>query len=315
MLFPANHDQLAAHLSTLITTTRPKNIPAALVKSPGLSSKLLLLSSNSRLSSSRTFCGLRFQSLTLFAMPLKVWIMFDLDNTLIDTEYLAFNCVAAVANRVLESKGITEKYTSDKLIGEPDFFGQAWKTMLNKLAEKHGFEITDQERKAWRQWEEEAVIAAVQKHGKPTKGVVEVLDKLTEEKKYRLAIVSSSSLPRMLACLDGVGLRKYFEDAHIFSASTSLPVPSAKPAPDVYEFALKTVGAAADQAVAVEDSLGGATASVGAGIDTIGYVGCMNMPMFQMQLEYDFPEKGAKATMTHWGQFFEILAKIEAGEE
>lgn len=243
----------------------------------------------------------------------KKWIMFDLDNTLIDTELLAFECAAPVANRILEVKGITERYTTTKLLSE--WFGQPWKVMLQELAAKHEFTISDEERKTWAKWEEDLIIAAVQREGQPTQGVEAVIEALLDNPNYRIAIVSSSSLRRMYGCLDGTGMRKYFDDRHIFSAHTSLETPTPKPAPAVYKFALESLGITADEALAIEDSRGGAIAAVGAGIDAIGYVGCINIPMMQAQLISDFEAVGAKATMRHWQEFFGLLAEIEKEDD
>ena len=55
-----------------------------------------------------------------------------------------------------------------------------------------------------------------------------------------------------------------------FSAEDSLPVPTSKPDPAIYAYALHALGLRADQALAVEDSPTGATAAVAAGIPTVG---------------------------------------------
>src|SRR5206468_7348800 len=52
--------------------------------------------------------------------------------------------------------------------------------------------------------------------------------------RYRLAVVSSSATPRLLACLDVAGLAPYLPAEAVFSAEDSLPTPTGKPAPDVY---------------------------------------------------------------------------------
>lgn len=43
----------------------------------------------------------------------------------------------------------------------------------------------------------------------------------------------------------------------------------------LYEFALESLGIASDEALAIEGSLGGAEATLVAGTDTIGYLGCI----------------------------------------
>lgn len=197
-----------------------------------------------------------------------------------------------------------------KLLSE--YFGQPWKKMLRGVLETHKVEATDDEFKMWAKWEEEAIVEGVKKEGKPTRGVEDVIKKIKEDNKYGLAIVSSSTLTRINGCLEGVGFGHYFDPRHIFSANTSLPVPTPKPASDIYEFALESLGIEASEALAVEDSLGGVLAATGAGIDTIGYLGCSNMPIHQAQLANDMDEQGTKATMLEWSEFFGELAKVEA---
>lgn len=244
------------------------------------------------------------------APQVKKWLLFDLDNTVIDTEQLAFECAVNVCNRVLESKGVDEEYTTMKLLSQ--WFGQPWKAMLRSVLKTHEVSFTEDEFKMWGKWEEAAVIEAVKKEGKPTRGVEDVIKKIKQDKNYGLAIVSSSTLTRIRGCLEGVNFQDYVDDRYIFSANSSLPVPNPKPAPEIYEFALESLGITAGEALAVEDSLGGLMAATGAGIDTIGYLGCSNMAVHQAQLAHDMAEGGAKATMLEWTEFFELLAKIEA---
>lgn len=40
-------------------------------------------------------------------------------------------------------------------------------------------------------------------------------------------------------------------------------------------------------------------AATAAGVDTIGYLGCINMPMIQSPIARDFDKVGAKAAMRH----------------
>jgi HAD superfamily hydrolase (TIGR01509 family) len=246
--------------------------------------------------------------LTTFVQA-KEWIFFDLDNTIIDTETLAFYAAVPVCNRILKSKDIEETYKFDKLLSS--WLGQTFKSMIVALAERHNFSFTPEERKEWALWEEDAIIEAVSKHGKATKGVTDVLEKLVTEDKYKIAIVSSSSLRRMMGCLKGVKLDHYFDKRYIYSAQTTLPTPISKPEPDIYLFALQTLGIEARQAIAIEDSLGGVDAARGAKIDTIGYTGCINAEVWRNQLALDMANKGVSGVMTHWSEFFELLSAVE----
>lgn len=193
-----------------------------------------------------------------------------------------------------------------------DWFGEPFKVMLAGVCAKYGLDPTDDERKLWSKWEEAAIIAAVHREGAPARGVTNILDTLIRENKYGIAVVSSSSLTRIRGCLEGVNFQHYFDDRHIFSANSSLPVPNPKPDPEIYEFALESLGISAKEALAVEDSLGGVRSAVGAGIDTLGYLGCLNQPVHQAQLAHDFDDNGVKASMRSWTEFFGLLAKAEA---
>jgi HAD superfamily hydrolase (TIGR01509 family) len=240
---------------------------------------------------------------------MKEWIFFDLDNTLVDTEVTAFHAAVPVCNRILAGKGVSETYTVDKLLSL--WFGQTFKYMITALGERHNFSITPEERKEWAKWEEDAIVQAVAEKGKPCPGVIDVLEKLITEKKYKLAIVSSSSLPRMMGCLEGVKIDHYFDKRYIYSAQTSMPTPISKPNPAIYLFALKALGLEARQVIAVEDSLGGVDAARGAEIDTVGYTGTTNAPVWRTQLAGDMANQGVSAVMSHWSEFFDLLSAIE----
>jgi HAD superfamily hydrolase (TIGR01509 family) len=92
------------------------------------------------------------------------------------------------------------------------------------------------------------------------------------ETRYRLALVSSSALRRLEACLDVTGLAEYFGPRQRFSAEDSLDEPVSKPDPAVYRLALERLGCDAGEAIAVEDSVSGTQAAVGAGLVTVGIV-------------------------------------------
>lgn len=239
----------------------------------------------------------------------KKYILFDLDNTLIDSEFQAFMATPDVINAVLAAKGIPDRYTATMLTAD-GLFGKPFKVMLKTVLEKHGIFPTDAEFKRYWRWEEEAVVHNITTNGKACKGVIPIIEKLLQDGTYKLAIVSSSSLKRMLGCMDGTGIRKYFSDDCIFSAASSLAVPTSKPAPDIYEFALEKLGITADDAVAVEDSITGVMAAVAADIQVFGYVGCINMPMMQDELARDFGREGVVATMMEWSEFWEMLPKV-----
>ena len=82
-------------------------------------------------------------------------------------------------------------------------------------------------------------------------------------------MASNSYEPRLKRVLAKSGLEAWFGDRlfHLDQGSRR------KPAPDIYLFALRSLGIGPEEAVAVEDSPLGVAAAVAAGIRCIGYTG------------------------------------------
>ncbi|HVW29104.1 MAG TPA: HAD-IA family hydrolase [Polyangiaceae bacterium] len=83
------------------------------------------------------------------------------------------------------------------------------------------------------------------------------------------AVVSNGTLAEMTLKLTTVGLLDAFAP-NLFSAAE---VARSKPHPDVYLKAIATLGVTAKEAIAVEDSVPGATAALAAGLTVFGYAG------------------------------------------
>lgn len=79
-----------------------------------------------------------------------------------------------------------------------------------------------------------------------------------------IAVASSSPVPFIEAVLAEAGLREVVRSVH-----SAYDLPVAKPDPMVYRNALAALDVQSDEAVAIEDSVTGATASVAAEIPTI----------------------------------------------
>ena len=240
------------------------------------------------------------------SLPKLKQIFFDCDNTLVQTETLAFCQTGGLVNELMDMKGIEERYVGEKLI--IDYIGLTFKQMLPLLAEKHEFELTADDIKYMVKREEEEVIKAVQNDTVVCKGVEDVLKTLTAEGKYAIAVVSSSSMARITTTLEAANLLRFFDV--IYSAQTSLPVPTGKPKPDVYLHAMKELGLEPEECLSIEDSRTGMTAAHGAGVPCIGYVGCYTGKVKQEQLELDFGIMRAVTTMYEWSEFPEILEKL-----
>ncbi|CAG7926787.1 unnamed protein product [Penicillium olsonii] len=245
-------------------------------------------------------------------MPKITEIFFDCDNTLVLSEELAFEACADLANEILEAWNISDRYTGDQLI--KDFVGQNFRGMMGSLQKKYNFEIPADKLEGYVTKEEDKVIAKLEAKAQPCVGASEELEKLFAEKKYGLAVVSSSALRRVRASIKKVNQDKYFDEDKVFSAATSLPKPTSKPDPAIYLHALEQVGKTATETVAVEDSKSGALSAVRAGIPVIAYVGSYHGEETQKAMAQALTELGAKTVMYHWSEFPDRMADIENGD-
>lgn len=183
--------------------------------------------------------------------------------------------------------------------------------MLGGLQERYPIKLEPDELENYVRREEDAVIAKIQEGGKPCIGVMEQLDKLQAEKKYHLAVVSSSAKRRVVASIEKVGQDKYFINDEVFSAATSLPTPTSKPDPAIYLHAMKTLGKTPEECIAIEDSKSGTTSGFRAGIKVLGYTGPYP-PERKEEMKKVLTDAGALLVMDHWNEFPEMLAKLEA---
>jgi len=246
-------------------------------------------------------------------MPQITTLLFDCDNTLVLSESLAFEACAELANEILASRNIPDRYTGPQLLHE--FVGQNFRGMMVSLKAKYKYEMDDAELESYVTREEDQVIKKLREKLQPCKGVESQLENLWNggKGKYTLAVVSSSALRRVKASIEIVGQDKYFPTDSVFSAATSLPKPTSKPDPAIYVHAMKVLGNKAEECVAIEDSKSGATAAFRANIKTIGYTGSYE-PEEQERIEKILTDAGCVVIMHDWSEFEACLAKIEKGE-
>jgi len=236
-------------------------------------------------------------------------ILFDCDNTLVLSEELAFEACAELANEILESKGLSDRYTGPSLL--KDFVGQNFRGMMTSLCKKYHFELSEADFDAYVVRELGKVIETLEKKAQPCPGVIDELTKLQEKNHFLLAVVSSSALSRVQASIKKTGMEKYFKDNHVYSAATSLPKPTSKPDPAIYLHACKDLGVTTGECIAVEDSRSGATAAKRAGIPLIGYVGPYEGEEQQEMYDMLKNECGAIYVMRHWEEFPKAVEVVQ----
>jgi len=246
-------------------------------------------------------------------MPKVKYVLLDCDNTLVLSERLAFEACTDLTNELLESRGIPDRYTVDKLL--EDFVGQNFRGMLMGLQKKHHFTMSADELDDYVDRELGAVTMKLSQKATACDGVEEQLE-WVKKQGYPMSVVSTSAKPRVVASIKKVGIDHFFPDEHVFSAATSLKPPSSKPDPAIYFHACEVLGVKPSETVTVEDSKSGATAAKRAGIPLIGYVGVYGVEDGKEKMDQMAKllteECGAKAIMYHWKEFQECLKKVEA---
>jgi HAD superfamily hydrolase (TIGR01509 family) len=171
--------------------------------------------------------------------------------------------------------------------------------------------MTEDELKTYVEIQEDRVIAKIRAKSQPCPGISETLATLHNLDRYILVVVSSSSFRRIRACLETAGLVQFFDDLNIFSAADSLLVPSTKPNPAVYLYALKQLGARAEECLTVEDSMSGVRAATGADLKCLGYVGSTHTPGQRTEMANHLLNAGCVEIMFHWGEYGRHLSTIE----
>jgi HAD superfamily hydrolase (TIGR01509 family) len=231
-------------------------------------------------------------------MPQITQLFFDCDNTLVQSEEIAFEACADLANTILAAHNIPARYTSDTLIEQ--FVGQQSRGMLHSLMSVHNLSFPPAEVKHYVELEEKIVIRHLEAKAKACVGATEVLSQLAADGTYGLAVVSSSAIRRIRVSLAKAGQDALFPHEHVFSAQTSLSKPASKPDPAVYLFAMEKLGVKPEQCVAVEDSKSGATSACRAKVPTIAYVGAYHGEKKQKEIGELLVKVGCRKVMYNW---------------
>lgn len=231
-------------------------------------------------------------------------VLCDADGNLFPSEEPAFEASSQVVNRFLAEHGVDRRYGAEEL--RLAATGMSYRLVLATLAREHGLpEIGTDELERWVAVEKEAVTAHLRVTLEPDPDVLGPLTALAEH--HGIAAVSSSADARIAASFEVTGLAAWFPPELRFSAEDSLPVPTSKPDPAIYVYALHALDLAPTDAVAVEDSLTGAAAAVAAGIPTIG-----NLQFVQederVERRRGLTEVGVVTVVTSWAEIVDLLA-------
>lgn len=231
-------------------------------------------------------------------------ILCDADGTLFPSEEPAFVASATVTQDFAERYGLRGDFSPEHL--RLSTTGKNFRTTAGELLDAAGVRADHVELEGWVQREKLEVSEYL---GTALSPVADVVAGLAEvAKHYRLAAVSSSALSRLAACFTASDLDQFIAPEARFSAEDSLPTPTSKPDPAVYQFALRALGATPAQAVAIEDSVTGAQSAIAAGIVTIGIVEFVPVDEREQRIR-DLTAAGVAMVEDSWNDLTKLLAR------
>ena len=232
------------------------------------------------------------------------FVLCDADGNLFPSEEPAFEASSQVINRYLAEHGVERRYEPEEL--RLAATGMSYRLVLATLAQEHGLPAPGpDELERWVAAEKDAVTAHLRATLRPDPAVLGPLAALAEH--HGIAAVSSSADARIAASFEVTGMAGWFPPELRFSAEDSLPVPTSKPDPAVYLYALDALSLAATDAVAVEDSRTGAAAAVAAGIPTIGNLQFVQKPEREERRRV-LTDVGVIAIVETWAEIVDLLA-------
>lgn len=219
-------------------------------------------------------------------------LLCDADGNLFPSEEPAYEASADVTNALLTALGADVAYSPEEL--RLQHTGKNFRTTAVDLCLLHGLDVdaalvdgrpvgaapgfrgearggpilTTAMLEHWVEVEKRMVTRHLAKALRPDPSVRGVLASLAD--RYTLALVSSSALARVDACLVASSLVEFFPPEVRFSAEDSLTPPASKPDPAVYRLAGERLRCRGPEALAVEDSVSGALSSIAAGFPTVG---------------------------------------------
>jgi len=194
-------------------------------------------------------------------------LIFDCDGVLADTERYGH---LPAFNQTFEEFGLPVRW-SEEDYGQKLLIGGGKERMRSLLTPEFvaaaGLPIDQQGQDeaiaAWHRRKTEiytAMVADGKLPGRP--GIRRVIAAATDAG-WRIAVASTSAEPSVRAVLEHAAGPELSRDVAVFAGDI---VPAKKPAPDIYQLAVRELGADPSRTVVVEDSRNGLLAATGAGL-------------------------------------------------
>ncbi len=192
-------------------------------------------------------------------------VIFDCDGVLIDSEPIAHRVLAE------QLRGVGLALSFDDVMRE--FLGRTRDGCLEHAERLAGRALPPDFARRW----DEALFAALAREVRPVAGIEEVLRTLP----WPYCVASNGTEARMRKALEAAGLLPLVGERLFTAAEVARP----KPAPDLFLHAARSMGAAPQRSVVVEDTPTGVKAAVAAGMGVFGYAGAAHADVEALERE------------------------------
>lgn len=215
-------------------------------------------------------------------------VIFDCDGVLADSE--------VISARVLVREVATYGADMDEAYVYRHFVGKSFPIVAGIIRDGFDVDLPPSFEADYRA----ALITAFTDELRPTPGLYDMLDRLDRP----ACVATSSSPPRVARTLDLLGLADRF-GPHVFTASQ---VARGKPAPDLFLFTAREIGADPARCLVIEDSASGVAAGIAAEMQVWRYVGGAH---FDASTTIETPP--GVPVFDNWAQFYEMAPDLQAG--
>ena len=197
-------------------------------------------------------------------------LIFDCDGVLADTERHGH---LPAFNRAFGEFGLDVRWSEDDYAEKLRIGGgkERMATLLTPRFVRQNSLPTDPDGQgdalaAWHRRKTAIYTSIVEAGGLPARPGIARITREAAEAGFHLAVASTSAEGSVLAVLRHAVGEELAARFRVFAGDI---VPAKKPAPDIYELALREMAVRADEAIVVEDSANGLRAALAAGLRTI----------------------------------------------
>lgn len=224
------------------------------------------------------------------------WVIFDFDGVIADSEVLSLGTL----RDTLADIGLPMPLDRVRSL----FLGKSLASIQDYITQNGPVGASDGFAHRW----QSALYQRLTQELKPMPAIIPFLEHLTE-RGIRFCVASSSTFERIQLSLRAMDLDDRFSD--LFSAEQ---VQNGKPAPDIFLFAAKEIGANPNSCLVIEDSPHGIQGAKAAGMRAMGFVNGAHLTDIRNAHADLLLNAGAEDVLNTFEELHSTSARDKAGE-